>query len=132
MLQYRKEKEFNVGKAQFPPKESKRCSPDSGSEKNLREGGKNQSSVSWISPQEDAREKTEGLKNFSVLDVSGKCSSGKLQTSGENTSVQHDDSPRMPPKKFLGCHLEIADLEVFNQREVLRRTFTGRFISTSG
>lgn len=52
--------------------------------------------------------------------------------SEENTSGQHDESHRMPPKMFLGCHLEIADLEVFNEREVLRRTFTGGLASTSG
>lgn len=80
--------------------------------------------MSWLSPQEDVRGKTEGLKNFSVLDVSSRCSSGKLQMSEENTSRQHDDSHRMLPKMCLGCHLEIADLEGFSQREVLRRTFT--------
>ena len=87
--------------------------------------------MSWLSPQEDVRDKMEGLKN-SVLGVSGRDSSGKLQMSEENTSGQHNDGHRMPPKMCLGCHLEIADLEVFNQREVLRRTFTGQLGSTLG
>lgn len=59
----------------------------------------------------------EGLKNFLVLDVSGRGSSGQLQMSEESTSGQHDESHRMPLKMCLGCHLEIADLGVFNQRK---------------
>lgn len=51
--------------------------------------------------------------------------------SEENALGQHDDSHMMPPKIFPECCLEIADLEVFNQKEVLRRIFTGWLILTS-
>lgn len=73
-----------------------------------------------LSPQEGARGKRERLKKFSVLDVSG-------VAQGHYRLLKKIQQANMMivTRCHLGCCLEIADLEVFNQREVLRRLFTG-------